>query len=98
MSLWVIGTGQMSLDYVKVLKNLEVDFEIIGRGAVSANKFFKTSGIRPIQGEIKNALKHLKHPDVAIIATSIDQLAKVSINLIDIGVKKILIEEDLLPD
>ena len=44
MNLWLIGAGQMAQDYAQVLKALDVQFEVIGRGTNSASKFFYKIG------------------------------------------------------
>ena len=44
-NIWLVGTGQMSVEYAKVLKSLNVDFEVIGRGEGSAGFFEKKQGL-----------------------------------------------------
>ena len=39
MSLWLIGAGPHAQEYAKVLIDLGVPFEVVGRGAGSAQAF-----------------------------------------------------------
>lgn len=43
----------MALDYAKVLKALNVNFEVIGRGEANAIKFEKETGIKPLSVVLK---------------------------------------------
>jgi predicted dehydrogenase len=53
----LIGTGQMAMDYTKVLSEIEVDFTVIGRGAKSALKYKDVTKISAITGGIEKYLR-----------------------------------------
>ena len=93
MSLWLIGAGTMAQDYAKVLQNFEQDFEVIGRGAVSAVQFELVSGHAVKQGGLSLALAVSAAPEQAIVAVGVEQLAVATIELIKAGTRRILLEK-----
>lgn len=93
MSVWLIGAGQMAIDYGQVLLGMGKDFEVIGRGSASAQKFEKEVGKSVYQNGVTTALKELAVPETAIVAVGIEMLASVAIELIKSGVCRILIEK-----
>lgn len=90
----LFGTGNMAYEYARVLSNLELEFIVIGRGIESAKMFEKKTGITPVIG---GASKFLSNSDFtlykAIVAVTGDQLGKVTIDLINHGVRSILVEK-----
>lgn len=93
MSIWLIGAGQMAQDYAKVLKALAVQFEVIGRGDESASRFFYSTGTTVKTGGINKALKEQKSPYTAIVAVGLEHLAETTMELIQSGTKRILLEK-----
>lgn len=93
MSLWLIGAGTMAQDYAKVLQNLGQDFEVIGRGAVSAEKFEFVSGHLVRQGGLSSTLATSGAPEQAIVAVGVEGLAKQATELIEAGTRRILLEK-----
>ena len=93
MSLWLIGAGSMAMDYAKVLQALGQDFEVIGRNSASAEKFESITGLSVWQGGLDSALTAMANPEVAIVAVGVEHLAGVTIELIEAGTKRILIEK-----
>lgn len=93
MSLWLIGAGAMAQDYARVLQGLDLSFEVIGRGAESANKFKKTTGKQVRIGGLAEALCVVKAPEKAIVAVGVEQLAATTSELIRAGVKRIMVEK-----
>lgn len=91
--VWLIGAGSMALDYVKVLTDLKINFIIIGRSEFSAKKLHELTGKDVISGGVKKALETLNHPKYAIVATGVEQLASVTLELLNAGIKKILVEK-----
>jgi len=91
---WLIGAGQMAIDYTKVLNKLNIKFDVIGRGKKSSNFFFDKTNKKPYEGGLSKFLESKpKKCDYAIVATNIDQLFDVSVMLIEYGVKYILLEK-----
>lgn len=93
MSIWLIGAGPHAREYAKVLKDMNLEFEVIGRGSVSAKEFESTIGHSVRMDGLAHALAELKAPDQAIVAVSFEQLANVAIDLIKAGTKRILLEK-----
>ncbi|MDC1036184.1 gfo/Idh/MocA family oxidoreductase [Alphaproteobacteria bacterium] len=93
MSLWLIGAGIMAQDYARVLQGLDLPFEVIGRGADSADKFRKATGKLVRTGGLANAIRTGEAPEKAIIAVGVEQLAPTAAELIRAGVKRIMVEK-----
>lgn len=92
--IWLIGTGQMSMDYASVLCDLSVPFIVIGRGEKKSNEFATKTGKKVIIGGIQNYIKTKpKVPKKAIIAVNVEELQTICKLLINYGVKNILIEK-----
>lgn len=93
MSLWLIGSGKMAIDYARVLNTLDVSFDVIGRGTESAKTFTKETGIEVKIGGLSKALSKFNYPNVAIVAVGVEQLAQATKELIQSGTKRILVEK-----
>lgn len=91
--LWLIGTGYMGIEYAKVLKHLDKKFDVIGRGESSAKSFESNLNITPYQGGLTNALEKNNCPREAIVAVNVEELYKCTIELLNKGCKKILVEK-----
>lgn len=89
-----MGAGSMAREYAKVLKVLGVETLVVGRGAESAQKFSEETGMPVIPGGVKCAAQRLGHlPEKAIVAVNVEQLAPVTCELAEMGVKEILVEK-----
>lgn len=91
----VFGVGEMGREYTKVLKALGCnDISVIGRRKERCASFFDQTGIKAIHGGVSKWLKS-KNPEIdnAIVAVSVEELAKTTIELLDYGVKNILLEK-----
>ena len=93
MSLWLIGAGSMAQDYARVLQGIDLPFEVIGRGADSADKFEKATGKSVRIGGLADALRLGGAPEKAIVAVGVEQLALTTADLIRAGVKRIMVEK-----
>ena len=93
MFLWLIGAGGMAQHYARVLQGLDFSFEVIGRGANSANKFEKATGKLVRTGGLAVALNDGNPPEKAIVAVGVEQLASTTTKLICAGVKRIMVEK-----
>ena len=92
--LWLIGCGGMSVDYAKVLNALNCNFEVIGRGETSALAFQEKVSKEVIQGGLDAFIATKpKAPELAIVSVGVEQLATTTIALLNLGVKKILVEK-----
>ncbi len=90
----LIGAGIMAVDYYKVLKALQCDVTVIGRGENSAANFEEKTSCKIITGGTEKFLLENKITfDAAIIAVGMEDLAYTAIQLVNKGFKNILIEK-----
>lgn len=91
---WVIGTGLIGTEYSKVLDALSVSHIVIGRGNTSAENFEAVRNKKVIRGGVKSFLNTKPElPIGVIIAVGSLDLYDTAVDLINYGVKKILIEK-----
>ena len=92
--IWIVGAGNIAIEYNKVLSDLGKIFLTIGRGENSAKKYESLTGNKVILGGISNFLKtNPLVPDAAIIALQTPYLASTCIMLMEYGVRRILCEK-----
>ena len=93
--VFLIGTGQMAIDYLTVLKDLDYDTKVIGRGNASALKFGSKTGIEPFIGGFQEYLLKNSLPENAyvIIATGTEALMPSLLLALQAGAHKVLIEK-----
>jgi len=93
-NIWLIGAGSMAVDYHKVLSDLRVPFQVVGRGESSAKIFSERTGVKPFIGGLDNFL--ITKPEKcthAIVAVGVETLADTTNLLLDYGIQDILIEK-----
>jgi predicted dehydrogenase len=91
---WLIGAGYMAAEYIRVLKSNNIDFLVITRGSERAISLEKDFNISVKSGGISNLLNSEQNtPDYAIVAVSVEELTLVVFQLIERGIKNILIEK-----
>ncbi len=84
----------MAADYAKVLTAQEIEFLVVGRGKDSAENFHKQVNKDVFVGGLKKFLETKPSlPDFAVVAVGVEQLHDVCNDLIDHGVKKVLLEK-----
>ncbi|TCP22921.1 putative dehydrogenase [Tenacibaculum skagerrakense] len=91
----LIGTGFMAKEYAKVLKGMNVPFDVVGRGQKNATLFEKEFEVNTFIGGLDkfieiNDLNNYSH---FINGSSIDSLKSTTIALLENGAKKILLEK-----
>ena len=93
--LWLIGAGQMAMDYAMVLDSLKIEYDVIGRGKTSAVQFEANCNQKVKVGGVDYWLRQegIHTPKFAIVAVGIEDLASTTINLLKCGVKNILVEK-----
>lgn len=92
--IWLIGSGLMAIDYIKVLEALKGDILVIGRGEDSAKACFEATGCEVKTGGLETFL--FSKPEIcsyAIVAVGVEKLSDVTLHLLNYGVKNILIEK-----
>lgn len=94
IKVWLIGAGEMARAYGKVLLALGIDFIVIGRGQASAKKFEEELGKPVISDGLTTFLKTSPPlPSAVIVAVQINLLKDIALELIQYGVKQILLEK-----
>lgn len=92
--LLLIGAGNMGREYSKVLKDMDVTFEVVGRGEATAAEFEKATGLKPFVGGVGKYIKETADlPEYAIVAVDVALLYSTTLMLLEKGVKKILVEK-----
>ncbi len=92
--LWLVGSGSIAIEYAKVLNSLSIEFIVIGRGKSSSQLFSKLTGIKVNAGGVSIFLdKNPPIPSKAIVCVNIEELKSVAEQLLDFGVKDILLEK-----
>jgi predicted dehydrogenase len=93
--VFLVGTGQMAIDYFAVLNNQNYDITVIGRGEESAINFELNTGIKPFIGGLHSYLNTHSLPENAyvIIATGTEALMSSLLLILNAGAYKVLIEK-----
>lgn len=93
-SVLLVGTGNMGKEYCKVLKDMPVTFDVIGRGQNNADLFYEKTGVKALTGGVEANFDHLQGvPTHAIVAVGDYELCSVAKYLLSRGVKNILLEK-----
>lgn len=95
MKVLLIGTGFMAKEYAKVLKGLDVEFDVIGRSEKNAELFQKEFNVSVASGGLESFVKtkDLREYKHVINSSSIDSLKSTTICLLENGVENILLEK-----
>ncbi|MDP2420236.1 Gfo/Idh/MocA family oxidoreductase [Sediminibacterium sp.] len=93
--VFLIGTGQMAMDYLAVLNALNFNAIVIGRGKESAVNFENKTGVKPFIGGIREYLlvNDLPENSYVIIATGTESLMDSLLLILNAGASKVLIEK-----
>ncbi|MDN3614822.1 Gfo/Idh/MocA family oxidoreductase [Vibrio gallaecicus] len=92
--IWLVGAGLMSVDYAKVLDAQQCDYLVIGRGQSSADEFTAKTGKEAIVGGLTQYVA--SSPEIAthaIVSVGVAQLFETTKQLIECGVKQVLVEK-----
>lgn len=90
----LVGAGYMAKEYAKVLKAMNAEMIVVGRGEESAKAFRDETGIDVIAGGIDLYLEKTKElPEYAIVAVRSKDLEDCSIKLLNFGIRNLLIEK-----
>jgi predicted dehydrogenase len=91
-SILLVGCGEMAVSYARVLKALDTPFDVIGRRPEACATFAEKTGVMPRPGGVAATGGRLPQ-QTAIVAVNIDQLAAVVQQLLEAGVRNILVEK-----
>ena len=95
MKVLLVGTGYMAKEYAKILRDLEIDYYVVGRSSDNAKSFSTEFGVKVEYGGLLeycriNDLAEYSH---AINCSSMETLTATSIALLQNGIKNLLIEK-----
>lgn len=92
--IWLIGTGPMAADYVRVLLAQNQLFQVVGRSEQNSTDFSKKYNVDVISGGIQQLIStNPARPDFAIVCVGVEQLHSATMQLLNFGVKNILVEK-----
>ena len=90
----IVGAGAMAIEYAKVLKSLQTPMIVLGRGQASSESFHRATNVPASFGTLHEQLVALAVlPRQAIVAVSAEHLAAVTVQLIEAGVRRLLVEK-----
>lgn len=94
INILLVGTGNMGIEYSKVLKNGGWPFSVIGHSESGVQVFENHTKIKALQGGIeKNRNLIIDKFTHAIVATSVHSHMEVVKEILDLGIKEILVEK-----
>ena len=93
--LLIVGAGTMAQEYVRVLRHLQSTVTVVGRGAENARRLrLEFPEIKVHDGGLTRFLSNGHAvPRLAIVAASIDETVSIARELLDAGVREILLEK-----
>lgn len=90
----LVGAGPMAVAYATTLTGLGVGMVVIGRGAASAAAFAEQTGVAVFVGGLQAYLDQTSVlPAAAIVAVGVENLAATTMQLLERGVCRILLEK-----
>jgi len=91
----LVGAGPMAAEYAKVLDSMSMTYEVIGRGESACQKFEDQTNHPAKRGGLRKWLAENEYftPQYSIVAVGVENLAGITIELINAGVKIILVEK-----
>lgn len=92
--IYLVGAGYMAREYSKVLLSLNEPFVVIGRGESAVQGLIQELGVNAVSGGLTKYLNENDSiPAAAIVCAPVEFLPSIAIELIEFGVKKILLEK-----
>jgi predicted dehydrogenase len=92
--VWLIGAGNMAVEYAKVFAAMKIVPVVIGRGQESARVFQEKTGMGVVCGGIDAFLKTGPgKPDAVVVAVNVADLARTAARILEYCQPKILLEK-----
>jgi len=90
----LFGVGTIGREYCKVLQHLGVYFSVVGRSKAGVEKFISETGIMAIPDGVEGWRGHGEiGVESAIVSVNLEELAQTAIDLMDCGIRNILLEK-----
>ena len=91
--IYIIGTGRIAIEYVKLLKYEKKEFKVIGNSINSVDRFETNTGIKALSGGVEKHLFSLKKDAYFINCVGVDKLDEVTKCILKSRPKRILVEK-----
>jgi predicted dehydrogenase len=92
--VWIIGAGNMAVEYSKVLHALNVEHFAVGNSSTNIENFKNQTGHPAYSGGLDHFLEKSRIlPSHAIVTVNVENLYQITTQLINFGVKNILVEK-----
>ncbi|SMF37154.1 Predicted dehydrogenases and related proteins [Alteromonadaceae bacterium Bs31] len=93
--LYLIGAGYMASEYAKVLSAMDMEFQIVGRSEVRVAGLSNDYGVAGYSGGVESFVQKNSNfdDDSAIVCTPCETLSDITLQLLNAGFKKILLEK-----
>jgi predicted dehydrogenase len=93
MKVLLIGAGDNSVSYARVLADLNIEYLVICRSKATAESFSKKmQGVKVLYGDEAESVSFSAFSHV-IISVNVEFLAEIAIKVIEAGVKNVLVEK-----
>jgi predicted dehydrogenase len=92
MNIVIVGVGPIGIEYAKIFKALGYQMLVLGRSEKGCAAFLEATGISAVPNGLASS-RGKTLPATAVVAVSEAQLGKVVLELIERGVKSILVEK-----
>ena len=90
----VFGVGPVGREYCKVLQRLGVGFLVVGRSTAGTERFASKTGIKALPGGVESWKDNGdNNVESAIVSVSLEDLAQTAIDLMDCGIRNMLLEK-----
>lgn len=93
IELLLVGAGYMGAEYGKALSKLDVPYIALTRSKTSAEAFAEKTGHSAVSSDLKSFIATHQSPTAAIVAVPVSNLFEVSLDLLEWGVERLLIEK-----
>lgn len=91
--IYIIGTGRIAIEYVKLLKHEKKEFKVIGNSIDSVNKFETNTGVKALSGGVEKHLLSLNKDAYFINCVGVDKLDEVTKSILKSSPKRMLVEK-----
>ena len=93
-NILIVGAGNIAKEYCRILKSMHFSPDIVCRSEQKAQSFHDEEGVRVFSGGIEAFLHdNTTAYDYAIVAVDVESLCEVSCQIIQSGIKKVLVEK-----
>lgn len=93
-NILIVGAGNIAKEYCRILKDMHFSPDIVCRSEQKAQSFHEEEGVQVFSGGIEAFLHdNITTYDYAIVAVDVESLCEVSCQILQSGIKKVLVEK-----